>query len=229
LLETLPIVGGVAIVEDQRDDTAIIEGIPPSGFLDRERELLERAYELMPKIPFDRVDVVVFDQQGKDVSGQGVDPTVIGRRPFAIQEPEPETPDIKRIYTRSLTAATHGNAMGMGSADFVHADLLAEVDMTDSLINALTASTTRGVRIPPAVETDRAGLVASLSTIGVVDPETVRVLRATDTMRLERLYASTALVEEARERTDLRVVEEPAPIEFEDGRFAAPTPHELDT
>jgi hypothetical protein len=227
LLETLPIVGGVAIVEDQRDETALIEAIPPSGFLDRERELLERAYEIMPTIPFDDVDVVVFDQQGKDISGQGMDPTVIGRRPFAIQEPEPDLPDVKRIYTRSLTSATHGNAMGMGSADFVHADLLAEVNMTDSLINALTASTTRGVRIPPVVETDRAGLVASLSTIGIVDPGTVRVLRATDTMRLERLYASTALVEEASEREDLRVVEEPSPIEFADGQFGAPTPHEL--
>ena len=228
LLATLPIVGGVAIVEDQRDETAIIEGIPPSGFLDRERELLERAYDLMPKIPFDEVDVVVFDQQGKDISGQGMDPTVIGRRTFAIQEPEPDRPDIKRIYTRSLTSATHGNAMGMGSADFVHADLLREINMTDSLINALTASTTRGVRIPPVVETDRAGIVAALSTIGIVDPETVRVLRATDTMRLDRLYASTALVEAARERDDLRVLEEPSPVEFEDGEFAAPTPSASD-
>jgi hypothetical protein len=117
----------------------------------------------------------------------------------------------------------------MGSADFVHADLLAEIDMTDSFINAITASTTRGVRIPPAVETDRAGLVAALSTIGIVDSDSVRVLRATDTMRLERLYASPALVEEAREREDLRVLEEPSPIEFEAGEFAAPTPHELVT
>ena len=228
LLETLPIVGGVAVVEDQRDETTIVEAIPPSGFLDRERELLETAHDIMPTIPFEAVDVVVFDRQGKDVSGQGMDPTVTGRRPFAIQEPEPDMPDIKRIYTRSLTAATHGNAMGIGSADFIHADLLAEINMTDSFINALTASTTRGVRIPPVVETDRAGLVAALSTIGIVDPETVRVLRATDTMRLERLYASPALVEEAREREDLRVVEEPSPVEFDDGTFASPTPHESD-
>ena len=228
LLETLPVVGGVAVVEDQRDETTIVEAIPPSGFLDRERELLEATHDIMPMIPFEAVDVVVFDRQGKDVSGQGMDPTVTGRRPFAIQEPEPDMPDIKRIYTRSLTAATHGNAMGIGSADFIHADLLAEINMTDSFINALTASTTRGVRIPPVVETDRAGLVAALSTIGIVDPETVRVLRATDTMRLERLYASPALVEEAREREDLRVVEEPSPVEFDDGTFAPPTPHESD-
>ncbi|WP_435181763.1 DUF362 domain-containing protein [Halorussus sp. AFM4] len=225
LLDELPVVGGVAILEDQRDDTALLEGVPPEGFLDREAELLERAYDIMPTLPFDDVDVLVLDQQGKDISGQGMDTNVIGRRPFAIQEPEPELPDIKRIYTRSLTETTHGNAMGMGSADFVHADLLAEIDMPTTLINALTASTTRGVRLPPAVETDRAGLVAALSTIGIVDPEAVRVLRAADTMHLQRLYASTALVEEARERDDLRVVAEPSPIEFEAGDFAAPSPH----
>ncbi len=222
LLAELPIVGGVAIVEDQHDDTGHVEGIRPEGFLDREAELLETAYEIMPKIPFDEVDVLVLDEQGKDVSGQGMDTNVIGRRPFAINEPEPDLPDIKRIYVRGLTETTHGNAMGMGSADFVHADIATEVNAPDTLINAITASTVRGVRLPPAVETDRAGLVAALSTIGVIDVEDLRVIRARDTMHLGRFYASQALVEEARERDDLRVVSEPEPIEFEDGQFAAP-------
>ena len=224
LLEDLPVVGGVAVLEDQHDDTTHVEGIPPDGFLVREAELLEEAYEIMPKLPFQELDLLVLDRQGKDISGQGMDTNVIGRRPFAIQEGEPDAPEIKRIYTRSLTETTHGNAMGMGSADFVHADLLAEIDMPTTLINALTASTTRGVRLPPVVETDRAGLVAGLSTVGVVDPGSVRVLRARDTMNLHRLYASSALVEEARERDDLRVVEEPEPIEFDNGTFAAPSP-----
>ena len=226
LLAELPVVGGVAILEDRRDDTTHIEGIPPDGFLDREAELLERAYNSMPTLPFGELDVLVLDRQGKDISGQGMDTNVIGRRPFAIQEPEPDEPRIKRIYTRSLTETTHGNAMGMGSADFVHADLLAGIDMQTTLVNAVTAVTTRGVRLPPAVETDRAGVVASLSTIGIVEPSSARVLRATDTMRLQRLYASPALTEEARERDDLRVVEEPSPIRFEDGDFAAPSPRE---
>ena len=222
LLASLPVAGGVAIVEDQHDDTTLIEGVPPSGFLDREKELLEQAYEIMPKLPFDELDIVVFDRQGKDISGQGMDTNVIGRRPFAINEPEPDSPDVKRIYTRQLTETTHGNAMGVGSADVIHEDVVAELDAPTTLINALTASTIRGVRLPPVVETDRAGLVAALSTIGVVDPDTVRVLRAADTMHLHRLYASTALVEAAKDRDDLRVVEEPSPIEFEDGQFAAP-------
>ena len=223
LLAELPVVGGVAIVEDQHDDTSILEGVPPSGFLNREAELLETAYEIMPKIPFEEVDVVVFDRQGKDISGQGMDTNVIGRRPFAINEPEPDSPRIKRIYVRGLTETTHGNAMGVGSADVIHEDIVAELDAPTTLINALTASTIRGVRLPPVVETDRAGLVAALSTIGVVDPDTVRVLRAPDTMRLHQLVASKALVEEARSRDDLRVVEEPAPIDFDDGAFVDPS------
>ena len=224
LLEELPVVGGVAIVEDQRDDTALIEGIAPSGFLDREAELLQTAFESMPKLPFMDLDVLVVDRIGKDVSGQGMDTNVIGRRPFAINEPEPDVPEIKRIYARGLTEKTRGNAMGVGSADFVHRDVISGIDASTSLINALTASTVRGVRLPPVVETDRAGLVAALSTIGVVDAADVRVLRVTDTMRLQRCYASEALVEAARERESLRVIEEPTTIDFEGGEFSDPAP-----
>ncbi|MFC7192222.1 DUF362 domain-containing protein [Halocatena marina] len=223
LLDSLPIVGGVAIVEDQYDDTTLIEGVPPSGFLDREAELLETAYNIMPTFPFDELDIVVFDRQGKEISGQGIDTNVIGRRVFSINEPAPEKPDIKRIYTRGLTEKTHGNAMGVGSADIIHEDIVAELNAQTTLINALTASTIRGVRLPPVVETDRAGLVAALSTIGVVESDTVRPVRAADSMHLHQLYASPALVAEARERDDLRVVEEPQPIEFENGQFAKPS------
>lgn len=95
----------------------------------------------MPTLPSDEVDVLVVDHQGKDVSGQGLDTNVIGRRPFAINEPEPEIPDIERIFVRGLTETTHRNAMDMGSADFVHVDLLAELNSDDTLINAITAST----------------------------------------------------------------------------------------
>jgi hypothetical protein len=224
LREELPVVGGVAIVEDQHDDTAIVEGVPPSGFLDREAELLETSYELMPTIPFDELDVLVVDQMGKDISGSGMDTNVIGRLVFGFDEPEPDRPEIKRIYVRSLTDPSHGNATGLGSADLIHADLLAEMDISKSLINCITASTLPGTRVPAPVETDRAGLVASLSTVGVVAPEDARVARVTDTMRLEELYVSEALVEEARERPDLEVIKEPEPVEFVDGSFAAPSP-----
>ena len=219
LADELPIVGGVAVVEDQRDDTAVVEGVPPENFLDREAELLERAYDLLPTIPFDEVDVLVVDRMGKDISGPGMDTNVIGRLVYG-NEPEPERPDVRRIYVRRLTEASHGNATGVGSADFMHADLLADVDLSDTLVNTLTASTPRSARLPPAVETDYAGLLACLSTIGVVPPREARVVRIEDTMRLKRVRVSAPLLEEARERDDLSVIEEAAPLAFEGGDFA---------
>ncbi|WP_458187048.1 nickel pincer cofactor-dependent isomerase, group 22 [Haladaptatus sp. NG-WS-4] len=218
LVDELPVGGGVAVVEDEHDDTAIIEGVPPEGFLDREAELLETAYDHFPTIPFDDVDVLVVDRTGKDVSGAGMDTNVIGRMVFG-PEPAPEKPDVGRIFVRGLTEPSHGNAVGVGSADFIHADLFDAINLSDTLVNALTASTPRGARLPPAVETDRAGLLACLSTIGVTAPEEARVVRIRDTMRLGRFAASPVLLAEARDCDDLRVVSEPKPIALSDGQF----------
>ncbi|MFA9517329.1 DUF362 domain-containing protein [Halopenitus sp. H-Gu1] len=223
LLEELPVVGGVAILEDQRDRTTTIEGVPASGFLDREAELLETAYELLPTLPFEDLDVVVFDRMGKEISGSGMDTNVTGRL-LAFNEPSPEMPEIRRIYARSLTQASHGNASGVGQAEFIHRDLLADLDVEDTAINALTSGSMENARIPTTVETDRAGILACLSTIGVRDTGELRVVRATDTMHLEWFYASRALLEAARAREDLRVIAEPEPIAFEDGDLRASSP-----
>ena len=227
-LAQLPVVGGVALVEDQRDDTAVVEGVPPSGFLDREAELLETAYALLPTLPFDELDVLVVDRMGKDVSGAGMDTNVVGRLVFGLDEPGPESPNVKRIFARALTGPSHGNAIGVGSADFVHRDLLDDADVSTMAVNALTASTPRACRLPVPVETDRAGLVAALSTVGEVDPADARVVRITDTMRLGRVHASSALVAEARGRDDLGVVSDPTPPTFDGGDFTAPSPVDPD-
>ncbi|AXG07284.1 DUF2088 domain-containing protein [Haloplanus rubicundus] len=225
LLDSLPVAGGVAIVEDEHDDTTLLEGVPASGFLKRERELLEMAYDRMPTLPFDELDVLVVDRIGKDVSGQGMDTNVTGRRHFTINEPEPESPEVKRIFLRGMTEKTKGNAMGMGQADFVHHDILDGIDTSKALINAITASTVRCVRLPPVVENDRAGLLGALGTVGPVAGDEARVLRVTDTMRLQRVYASAPLIEAARDRDDLRVVAAPDELAFDDdGDFAAPSP-----
>lgn len=142
-------------------------------------------------------------------------------------EPEPETPDVRRIFARDLTEKTGGNAMGVGQADFVHRDLVANLAPEKSLINAITASTVRGVRLPPVVETDRAGLIAALATVGVMSVDEAHVLRVTDTMHLQRCYASASLVEAARHHGDLRVVAEPSPVAFDpSGQFSDPSPEQ---
>jgi hypothetical protein len=224
LLDSLPVAGGVAVVEDEHDETTLLEGVPAGDFLTRERALLDVARRRMPTLPFDDLDVLIVDRLGKDVSGQGMDTNVTGRRHYTIAEPEPESPRVKRLYLRGLTRDTAGNAMGMGQADFVHRSVLDGVDTEKTLLNAITASTVRGVRLPPVVATDRAGLLGALGTVGPVAGDEARVLRVTDTMRLERCYASEPLLAAARDRDDLRVVEEATALDFEDGAFAAPSP-----
>jgi len=217
-LDALPIIGGIAIVEDQYDDTAIIEGIKPSKFLTQEKNLLKKAYTKMPTLPFDKLDVAVFDQIGKDISGPGMDPNVIQRRPY---EPEPilEPHNIQRIFARCLTDASQGNANGVGLADVIHSDLAHKIDPKKTLVNTLTASTIRAARIPPTVETDKAGIAACLSTISESDPQKVRFLHAKNTMDLEYLIVSEALLDIARQNEQLDVISEPAPIEFVDGEL----------
>ena len=223
ILAELPVVGGVAIVEDQHDATARIEGVPPSGFLSREAELLTEAYDLLPQLPFDTLDVVIFDRMGKDISGAGLDTNVTGRN-YVVNEPSPPDPTIRRIYARSLTPGSHGNAAGLGQADLIHADLYRAMDIDETVVNLVTSGTVENARIPITVETDWAAVAACISTVGVRTPETIRMLRATDTMQLGRLYASPALCAAARDRADLRVIREPEPMRFDAGALADPAP-----
>ena len=127
LLEGLPVLCGIALVEDQRERTALLEVLRPDEFFTREHELLARAYELLPRLPFDQLDVLVVDRLGKDVSGTGMDTNVIGRCSFWGGGEKPVRPRITRIFVRGLTAATHGNACGIGMADFTTARCAAEV------------------------------------------------------------------------------------------------------
>jgi hypothetical protein len=229
LLAELPIPGGVAIVEDQHHDTTIIEGVPATVLLDREADLLKIAYDRLPTLPWDELDVAIVDQLGKNISGTGMDTNVIGRLPHFF-EPKPSTPTIRRIFARSITEESHGNAAGLGSADFVHRDVLEAYDPETTLINGLTASSVRAQRLPPVVETDRAGLTASIGTIGEQHcaPEDIRAVRITDTQSLQRFYASPALVEDAQEREDLDVRDGPQPINFDaTGDFVGPLPSSL--
>jgi hypothetical protein len=181
------------------------------------------AYKLLPQLPFDTLDVVIFDRLGKDISGAGLDTNVTGRN-YAVNEPSPPDPTIRRIYARSLTPGSHGNAAGLGQADLIHADLYRAMDIDETVVNLVTSGTVENARIPITVETDWAAIAACISTVGVRTPETIRVLRATDTMQVGRVYASPVLCAAARDREDLRVIREPAPMRFEAGQLIDPPP-----
>jgi len=125
----VPLLGGIAVVENFRESIGHLEAVPAGAFLDREPELLERAYEAMPTLPVDDVDLLVVNEIGKEISGAGMDTNVIGRY-RVLNAPDPETPDIDLIYVRGLTAATKGNGNGIGLADLTRRAAVDGLDLS---------------------------------------------------------------------------------------------------
>ena len=209
------LVGGLAIVENQREQTAMVRGLRASEVgNDAEAALLDEARRLMPGIPFDDLDVLVIDRIGKDVSGAGIDTNVV-RRMRVIGQPEPEPHGVTAIVALDLTDGSHGNAMGIGTADFTTARLLNRVDFDALYTNALTAGVIgiQRMTIPCVMPTDLAAVCAAISSRGRETP--LRLAWIADTLHTELLGVSPALLEEAKKRDDLEVVREPAPMPFD--------------
>jgi hypothetical protein len=214
--EETPLLGGVAIVENFYDRTAEVEGIPVESLPDAEEPLLERAYEYMPTLPYDELDLLVVDEIGKDVSGAGMDTNVVGRY-RVLNTDDPETPDIKRIVVRGLTEATHGNGLGVGLADVTTREVADELDLSQVYTNALTSSSLRKASVPVVAPNDRLAVSAALSTIGVYDPEEVRIAWIRDTSHLAEFRVSEALARDAPPAVD---VAGRSRLEFVDGDVA---------
>ena len=214
------IVAGLAIVENSYDETARIEAIAPENFEEREKELLLLAKKWMPKLPFDAADILVLDEIGKDISGSGMDTNVVGRKYHDHQAAEGETPRIKNIVVRGLTPATHGNASGIGMAEFCRTKLVQEMDARITRINCITGGHSTGAMVPLDYETDREILDVALVSIGLTEPPDARFLWARNTLDVAEVICSDTYLQEAQQRDDLEVLSEPQPMPFgEDGNL----------
>jgi hypothetical protein len=219
LREETPVVGGVALVENAADRAVHVEGVDADAVLDREPELLDLARTHLPTLPVEALDLLVVDEMGKDRSGTGMDTNVLGRYDFH-GEAEPDSPQVTRVYARSLTGPSHGNALGMGLADFVHRELVADVDFDDTYVNIVTSGETRRGKLPLVVPDDETALVLACATSGVADPSALRVARIPSTMDPDSLVVSEPVAAELREREDA-TVGPLEPLELVDGQLPA--------
>ena len=207
---------GLAIVENAYDETALIEAVKPEDFEARDRLLLAQARQWMARLPFDAVDVLVIDRMGKNISGVGFDPNVVGRKFNDHAAVAGETPRVRRICVRGLTPQTHGNALGLGVAEFCRTQLLRAMDLRATRLNALTSGHVAAGMLPLDYETDREMLAAALGTIGLVPSHNARLLWIADTLNLAEVECSAAHLDEARGRSDLEIISLPRAMEFDD-------------
>jgi len=210
--EKMPIAFGVATLENGYDETAQIVAIPAPDFEEAEKELQKKAKAWCPKLPFDDVDLLIIDEMGKDISGSGVDTNVIGRKRNDRKALDGETPRVLRIFVRDLTDKTHGNAVGIGFAEFTTDRLVEKVDLQATYINAITGQHVSVAAIPMHFPTDRHALDIALESIGLVGPSEARVLWIKNTLNLGEVEASVAYLDMARGRADLEILTDLRPL-----------------
>lgn len=209
-----PIRLGLAILEDGYDQTCALVAIPAERIEAEEPHLLLRAKEYAPRIPFDELDLLIVDRIGKEISGCGMDTNVIGRKRIP-GEPEFERPRIERLIVRDLTEETHGNAIGIGLADFITQRLHEKIDWHATNTNAMVSGFLARSMVPVVCPTDQAAVDAALFTLRRKPPAEVRALRISDTLHLEHLSISEALLPEARAMPQLELLGEPQPMRFD--------------
>jgi len=207
LVEETPIVGGVGIIENAAEQAAEIHGLPAADLVEKEPELLERSKDFFPELPVDDLDLLVVDAMGKEISGTGLDTNVIGRVRFHNQA-EVDEPSLTRVYVRSLTPASHGNALGMGLADLVHSDLASAVDFEDTYVNIVTSGEPNRAKLPFVVPSDATAFVLSASMTGVASASDLRIARIENTMEPGELWVSEPVAAELADRDDVTVHED---------------------
>lgn len=200
------IVAGLAIVENAYDQTAKLAAIPPESFEEEEKELLVLAKKLMPRLPFETADILTIDEIGKNISGSGMDTNVVGRKYLDHRAADDEYPKVKRIILRGLTEETHGNATGLGLAEFCLSRLVRQMNVQATRVNCLTGGHPTGAMQPLDYETDQEILDVALSTIGLIAPEDARLMWIRDTLDVAEVECSAAYWDEANQRDDLEVL-----------------------
>jgi hypothetical protein len=205
-----PIRFGIAVLENAHDEPYRVVAVPASQILAEEPDLLAEAKAAMPRIPFDQLDVLVIDQIGKNISGDGADPNITGRYPTPFANGGPR---VSKQLVLDLTDETDGNANGIGTADFTTVRAASKMSFAMTYPNGLTSTVVGPVALPMVLPSDRLAFAAAIQTCNAVGREP-RVMRIANTLRLDEFTISPSLLDDARLDARIEIVDEPTPLPF---------------
>jgi len=204
ILKSLPILGGLAIVENAYEETAVVRAVESSHMIEQESELLNYSKSLMPSLPVDEMDLLIIQEMGKNFSGTGIDTNIIGRaRIHGV--PEPEKPCIKRIAVLDVSEESHGNVTGVGMADFVTQKLVDKMDRKATYLNCLTSTFVVRAAIPMYFETEEKLLEAALYSLSSISPKDLRIVIIPNTLYLMDCLVSEALLPELAASPNIKI------------------------
>jgi hypothetical protein len=219
ILGAAPILCGVALVEDQRHQTAEVEVLLPENIPHEEGRLFVKAQSLLAQLPFDEIDLMIVDQIGKEISGSGMDTNVIGRDiagySSALHSNSSVKPRVSRLFVRDLTSATNGNGIGIGMADFTTVRAVKALNLQYVYMNALTSLGLLPAKIPIYFDTDREAIQAALASLAEPNQDKLRVVRIADTLNLNRFLVSESCLKEVNGRSGLTTAGKARKMEFD--------------
>lgn len=208
-----PILFGIGTVENAYDRVAKIVVTGAADLIETDRQLLVEAKAAMPRICFSPIDVLVIDEIGKDISGDGMDPNITGRYPTPYPTGGPE---VSKMVVLDLTEKANGNANGVGTADFTTRRLVEKADLQAMYANGLTSTVVGPTAIPTTLDCDRDAIRAAVKTSNALDLSQVRLVRIKNTLQLNEIMISTALLPEAQALPNVTILSEPFVMQFDE-------------
>lgn len=231
-LERCKVLFGIGTIENAYDQLSDIAVLDSDGLLEAEQPWLQKAMANMPRLPVGpadapsaagNLDVLVVDQIGKEFSGTGMDPNITHRFSSARMMAH-ATLHVSRLAALELSPRSNGNGNGAARADVVTARLEQAFDREAVYANALTSTVLLQAKMPMVMPDDRSAIQAAIKTCGAEDIAKARLLRIPNTLQLEYLYASEAMLPELRDRPGIEVIGPPEPMRFDGVRLANPWP-----
>lgn len=212
---------GVGTIENAYEKVRMVRALTRDEIFTEEPEMLAVAKSGMPRIMFEHLDVLIVDQIGKNISGPGMDPNITHTYlPGAAIPEELRAKRATRVVIFDLTEETHGAAMGIGMSDITTKRLFEKMNLDTTYPNCLTGGVTVSAKIPMMFDSQKLAIQAAIKTLNGSDLEHLRIVRIKDTLHTEYIEISEALMQEARENSDVEIVSEPAPLAFdEDGNL----------
>jgi hypothetical protein len=223
LLETTKnVLGALATVENAAEVPCLVEVVMSEKLIERDKELLKYSATRMPSFPTAQLDALILSRIGKDISGAGMDPNIIGRysTPFKTGGPS-----INKIGILDISVASKGNATGMGNGDAITRRFSDKIDYNATYANVITATVPRSAGVPLTMDNDLDLFRCIIKTCMVEDPAKVRLLWARDTLTLDRFLVSPELLGELKNNPKCRMLDEPQPVVFDnDGNLVDSDP-----
>ena len=185
---------GIGIVENAYDQTALVEAVPADCLLQREEQLVEIAKRNMPLLMIPEIDVLVVGQVGKDISGAGYDPNILGRSYILDQFVLP-VPMIRRMILLDVSEASHGNAIGMGAFDIITRKVFDQLDLESIYTNCISIKCLDDCKIPLIAADEAEAIRIAIQVLRGHDPNCLKIVKIQDTLHLEEIQVSEDLLD----------------------------------